>query len=967
MHPVENTLTDKLLFLKGGGEMGEIIRSFNWAGTPIGPPGQWPQSLGTTLGIVLHSAFPMFLFWGEDLICFYNDAFRPSLGIDGKHPAIGKKGKEVWAEIWELVGPMIMGVMATGEPVYFEDQLIPFYRNGRMEEIYWTFSYSPAYGDNGKINGVFVTCTETTGKVILLNRLKASEENFRNMVRQAPVGMCIANGPELLVVEINDLFLQIVGKPREAFNNAFYWDVNAEVREYYEPITTRVLQTGQTYQAREHEVVLIRNGQPETVFIDFVYEPIKDEHGKATAIMIVAIDVTDKVIARRAQQRINEELAAANDNVRNIITQSPVAMGLFMGLDMKIEVINDKFLELWEKDNSVIGQPVEDALPELRDQPYPEIMRRVFNTGETYYGYEAKVVLNRHNKPEEGFYNFVNAPFRNSTGNTVGIVVVATEVTEHVRSRREAERVAAELEVSETRLRSVIGSAPFPIAVYVGREMRIAFANQAIMDVWGKGNDVVGKTYHSILPELANQQIYPLLDAVFTTGVPFNARNQRVDLVVNNILQTFYFNYSFTPLYDAAGKVYGVMNTAAEVTDLNIAKQKLEQSERNLRNMILQSPVAMCILLGPEYVIEVANEPMIELWGKLQEDIMYKPVFEALPDAREQGLEQLMDDVYNTGITFTANERPVVLLRKGNFETVYQNFVYEPYRDGDGKIIGVLVVSIDVTEQVFARQKIEEVVAERTKALAEANSSLQRSNAELAQFAYIASHDLQEPVRKVSMYAQMLAGNFEPADDRAKGYLAKIQNSSSRMLLLIKDILAYSELSKTNQDFVEVNLQNVVDEIKTDFELLIEQKQATITARNLPVIEAIPLHLSQLFSNLVSNALKYSNTATRPAITITAHALSEEETARHHLRPHKKYYAIEVKDNGIGFSPEHAGQIFNIFQRLHGKKEYEGTGIGLAICQKIVQNHQGKIYAASQLSEGSTFTVILPELQENII
>src|ERR1700755_3012886 len=153
-------------FFKGGGEMGSLTRDFDWSASSIGMPEAWPGSLRTTLGIVLHSAFPMFLFWGEDLICFYNDGFRPSFGNEGKHPALGKRGREVWQEIWEFIGPLISQVMTTGKPVWFEDQLVPFYRNGRMEDIYWTFSYSPAYGDEGKINGVFVTCTETTKQVL---------------------------------------------------------------------------------------------------------------------------------------------------------------------------------------------------------------------------------------------------------------------------------------------------------------------------------------------------------------------------------------------------------------------------------------------------------------------------------------------------------------------------------------------------------------------------------------------------------------------------------------------------------------------------------------------------------------------------------------------------------------------------------------------------------------------------------
>ena len=132
--------------MKDTGELGNLILKFDWLKTSIGPIEYWPISLKNTLSNLMHSAFPMFLFWGKDFLCFYNDAFRPSLGVNGKHPAIGKKAIVVWGEIWHIIGPLIQQVIVTGKPVWFEDQLVPFYRNGRVEDIYWTFSYSPAFG-----------------------------------------------------------------------------------------------------------------------------------------------------------------------------------------------------------------------------------------------------------------------------------------------------------------------------------------------------------------------------------------------------------------------------------------------------------------------------------------------------------------------------------------------------------------------------------------------------------------------------------------------------------------------------------------------------------------------------------------------------------------------------------------------------------------------------------------------------
>jgi len=259
----------------------------------------------------------------------------------------------------------------------------------------------------------------------------------------------------------------------------------------------------------------------------------------------------------------------------------------------------------------------------------------------------------------------------------------------------------------EQEVTAIIDSAPFPIAIYIGSDMVIARANQSIIDVWGKGPDVIGKPYAQVLPELESQHIYEQLDNVYKTGVPLHVRNQRIDLVVDGALSTFYFNYSFTPLFDTAGKVYGVMNTAAEVTDLIIAKQQAEFTQQNFRNMILQAPVAMCLLRGPEFIVDLVNDAMLEIWGKPLEQVTGKPVFQALPDASKQGLEEVMSEVFRTGNPFFANEQPVELIRHGLADTVYQNFVYQAYRDAYGCIIGVVAISVNVTAQVVSRMELE--------------------------------------------------------------------------------------------------------------------------------------------------------------------------------------------------------------------------------------------------------------------
>lgn len=255
-------------------------------------------------------------------------------------------------------------------------------------------------------------------------------------------------------------------------------------------------------------------------------------------------------------------------------------------------------------------------------------------------------------------------------------------------------------------------------------------------------------------------------------------------------------------------------------------------------------------------------------------------------------------------------------------------------------------IAIDVTEQVLARKRLQE------------------TNTELNQFAYIASHDLQEPLCKIKTFTGLMESSLGEVPERTKSFIDKIQSSIERMQTLINDVLEFSLLSKEREKFEAVDLNQVLKSVLGDYELLIEQKGANIIAGNLPVIEAIPVQMNQLFTNLISNALKFSSNERQLEIKITAKQLSPEEVRQYkELQENKVHYVIEYKDNGIGFSQEYAKQIFTIFQRLHGRSVYEGTGIGLAICKKILSNHHGAIYANSRLDEGALFVVILPESQ----
>jgi len=282
----------------------------------------------------------------------------------------------------------------------------------------------------------------------------------------------------------------------------------------------------------------------------------------------------------------------------------------------------------------------------------------------------------------------------------------------------------------------------------------------------------------------------------------------------------------------------------------------------------------------------------------------------------------------------------------------------------------------DITLQRNTEYELESLVQIRTEELqatneelettneelAETNDNLSRSNEELAQYAYVASHDLQEPLRKIRVFSDILSNQAGlPAHN--KPMVEKISQASERMTLLIKDLLEFSRLLNSEKLFRTVELTPVITEVINDFELVITEKKAKITVDgHMPVIDAVPLQMNQLFYNLVNNALKFVAAGEAPEIEIASKALSAAEVKNHMPRFNRNtaYYDITVKDKGIGFDIKYADQIFEVFKRLHGREVYPGSGIGLALCRRIVVNHGGHLYAESEPGKGTTFHIILP-------
>lgn len=325
-----------------------------------------------------------------------------------------------------------------------------------------------------------------------------------------------------------------------------------------------------------------------------------------------------------------------------------------------------------------------------------------------------------------------------------------------------------------------------------------------------------------------------------------------------------------------------------------------------------------------------------------------------LPDLKPKSkfFDLLKEDRWSPLTSFITNisaEAPPHL-DFGLDEKMYKMMVIRANTEGGVMPVNLLVVR-DTTKEIVLKREVERHLEQ-----------LNRTNRELEQFAYFASHDLQEPLRKIMSFSDRLISKFEESlGNEGKLFLSRIQAATQRMQALIDDLLTFSRTNRESQAFETTDLNDVLIIVLKDLDLLIETKKAEINVENLPTLNAVTHQMVQLFTNLIANALKFSKETT-PSVTISYYLDEDINTVRFPFLLEKTYYHITVKDNGIGFDDANAERIFLIFQRLHGRTEYSGTGVGLAICKKIIENHKGAIYAESEIDEGSTFHILLPTI-----
>jgi PAS domain S-box-containing protein len=286
-------------FLAGGGEMGALMRGHDWASSPLGSPSAWPQTLRTMVRLLLNTGHPMYIWWGPERACLYNDAYRRSIGPERHPQSLGRPAREVWAEIWDIIDPQIEQVMSGGGATWHVDQLVPITRNGRRDDVYWTYSYSPIDDEQAPsgVGGVLVVCTETTVHVQLETQLRSERDRLAQLFEQSPTFMAMLEGPQHLFVAANPAYRHLIGD-REVLGKTVAQALPEVVAQGYVELLDRVFATGEAYIATEapYQTLSAAGATTAERYVDFVYQPIRQEDGRISGIFVSGADVTERAL-----------------------------------------------------------------------------------------------------------------------------------------------------------------------------------------------------------------------------------------------------------------------------------------------------------------------------------------------------------------------------------------------------------------------------------------------------------------------------------------------------------------------------------------------------------------------------------------------------------------------------------------------------------------------------------------------
>ncbi|MBC7606962.1 MAG: PAS domain-containing protein, partial [Burkholderiales bacterium] len=549
-------------------------------------------------------------------------------------------------------------------PVVKYDIPKPESEGGGYELKYWQATSSPILDENNNVKYIIHRTEDVTENKILITQLEFdkkalkiledSEKRLNMMLMKSPFDFAVLKGKNMVISIANDKMKATWGKGNNVEGKPLI-EVLPELKDTPFPnLLDEVYKTGIPYHANDVLAPKYINGQKEDVYYNFVYQPYLEADETISGVTIIAAEVTAAVKVKKALEAQHEveqkALKLFEDSEKRynmMLMKSPFGFAVFKGENMVIKLANDTIKEIWGKGKDVEAKPLFDVLPELKDTAYPGLLDNVYTTGVPFQGNEILASFLRDGKIEDAYFNLVYQPYLEADETISGVTVIAHKVTAQVilkkalNAKYEAELKALKL-VEETNKRyyTMLMDSPFAFSIMKGKDMVVTVANNLMKDFWGKGTDVEGKTFLQVLPELKNQPFPGMIDQVFTSGIPIYANEILAQISYKNKLEDRYFNIIYQPHYEADESISGVTTIAHDVTTQVTVKKtleaqyesekqalkKIQASEERFRQLVFQAPVAICVMLGEEFVIETINQKMGDIWGRTIAEALNKPV-----------------------------------------------------------------------------------------------------------------------------------------------------------------------------------------------------------------------------------------------------------------------------------------------------------------------------------------------------
>ena len=706
----------------------------------------------------------------------------------------------------------------------------------------------------------------------------------------------------------------------------------------------------------EKEVTLL-NGRASLMRIF----PYVRQDRQSDGVVITFVDIT-------AMKNLNSIISAVFNATKNaILALKAVRDENYKIVDFQFLTANESAEQFYNKKRSeFIGKNLSVVFPSVIEKGLLDRYRRVVQEDITAK-FEYPVKCNN----KEGWWEITAVKMMDGVAITIADITEKREAedkikanyNELIRTREELKKLNSELEKKvQERTRLLAES-----------EERFRLVSQATNDAiwdWDLVNNTIwlSNNYYSMFgydqpDEKLKRKTW--LDRVHPEDRP--KVNESISASINNGSKQWTAEYRYQKangeyaqildrgyiLHDEYGTPYRMLSSMLDVTQLRKTEQDYLNSVEQ-RKFLAESMPLIVWTATPTGRVNFLNNQFTSYTG-----INFKK-------AKGLGWEEVihpehlktLKKIWKAAIIKRQDFSLEVMMRRHDGEYRWYLLRARAKVDESGKLLMWVGTNTDIHEQKMATAIMEQKVAERTLELKEINQQLELSNHDLQQFASVASHDLKEPLRKIHMFSQMLKDRYMKGMDEAGEYMDRIISSSERMTRLINDLLSFSRLS-VDSFFEPVNVNSILDEVLSDLELAITERKAKIHVDEFPQIEGIPGQMRQIFQNIISNALKFTRKDVQPVIKIETARLKDKKF-NSTVDENGNYLRIRISDNGIGFDNQFKDKIFTIFQRLHTRNEYEGTGIGLAICKKIVDKHDGIITAQSKEGQGSTFIIILP-------